>query len=312
MYSHLIIELGELIQQLHNTITAWSETLRASTLHHARVFQLPVISQEQTHQPYPRLPVTQINGEAAFDLALQAYRNFHAEPDASTKSVFRLPGALIVTPGDSHLFAEQFQQIDAIKSRISDVAGCIYPGLPVMRHKVIHQAFPRLVMLQLTRNIKLSDQALFSCRFTWVRKSSIKCLSTREAADMVGRMKSITPQEISQEVPWEDKVASEQHNILTLPARTGLRLRRPVKPHPMINLIHMEMKETPKGERRIQKMVDANLPILIINSPGVRLGTLRDFNPDKAMASRGRTLTSRHPVTQMTPIYPLKQDPSED
>lgn len=306
MYAIALLEVGEQIQALLQSMDRLETLIRNSQIHKAVVYRLPRVSQDQTHQPYSHLEVTPLAGATAVGEALAAYRSWYAEGAASTKSVFRLPGALSLTPSDPVAFDACMEDIQAIKFRISELTGSIYPDSPAMRHKVIHEEFPRLVMLQLTRAIKRCDEPLYSCRFTWVRKSSIKRLDKQAAAAEVGQLKAILPNENTQIVPWKARVAQEQRNLLALPSQTGLRLRRPVKAHPMMNLIFEERIETPKGEKRRQKMVDANLPILIVGSPKAKIGALKDFDPDKKVASRGRTLTADTPITPMKPIYPLR------
>ena len=51
-------------------------------------------------------------------------------------------------------------------------------------------------------------------------------------------------------------------------------------------------------------MVDASLPILILGSPKVKIGALKDFDPDKQVSTRGRTLTTDTPITPMKPSIP--------
>lgn len=306
VYAIALLEVGEQIQALFQSLDRLDGLIRDSQIHKAVVYHLPRITQDQTHQPYSRLEVTPLSGSAAVSEALSAYRSWYAEGAASTKSVFRLPGAIALTPADPEAFDACLGEIQAIKLRISELTAGIYPDSPAMRHKVIHEEFPRLVMLQLTRAIKRCDEPLYSCRFTWVRKSSIKRLDKRSAAAEVGQLKAVLPNENSQVVPWKARVAQEQRNLLALPAQTGLRLRRPVKAHPMMNLIFEERILTPKGEKRRQKMVDANLPILILGSPKVKIGALKDFDPDKQVSTRGRTLTTDTPITPMKPIYPLR------
>lgn len=311
MYSPQLLQFNEAFRELRHLLLRLGEALDQAELHKGSVFRLPRLSQSETHLPYQTLEVLTVTGSPARALAIEAYADFYAEGDESTKAVMRLPGALVITPRHLADFLALVADINRVKNTLHEIHESIYPKEPLLRHRMIRQAHPRLMINQVTRVIKLETQPLYSATFTWARKDLLRKLDKHSSAELVGQLRYFLPDQVTEDIPWETRVEQEVQQLLTLPADIDLRYRRPAKPHPMMNLLYEETRPTPRGKQRIKKIRDANIPALIIGSPHVLVGRLKDYNPAKKNAGRRKhRQTQPDPLTPMAPIFLMRKNPS--
>lgn len=301
---------GRLMQDLEAAIDALFETLPNHALVQANLFALPRRSQSQTHDPYGPIKAYPLTGLQALERAKTDVREWYAEGEASTKAVLRLPGVLVFDC-DPLVVRTALDTVNHLKRTLHETARLIYPDDAKLRHRTLRQAHPRLVLLQLTRQLHLFEN-LFSVRFTWVRKNALVKLDKLKADQLLEKTKQLQTLSPSSDIPWDQRVDLERAHLRTLPSHVKLRYRRPVKPHPMANVSFNEWKVSLKGEpRRVVKMIDANLPFIVISSKPLRVGW-KDYSPVPTTRRRRSRLTADQPITPLAPLYILTDAPGPD
>ena len=104
---------------------------------------------------------------------------------------------------------------------------------------LVHTALPGVITLQVYRKLTLLAGELQSLGFTWADKQTINRLSREQVLEMLERSRRYIPA-LSNNEEWSKMVDQEVYDIRRLPADAELRIRRPVKTHPMINLLWLE------------------------------------------------------------------------
>src|SRR5690606_21383123 len=107
---------------------------------------------------------------------------------ASTKSVYRLPGALALKPGSAERIRSIVREVNQAKEEFALAAQRIDDKN--VRFETVHRLFPMLITLQATRQIQCYEEEVRSVTFTWGRKSSIKVVTRDGMLETLKRMRS--------------------------------------------------------------------------------------------------------------------------
>lgn len=102
-------------------------------------------------------------------------------------------------------------------------------------------------------------------------KQTINRLSREQVLEMLERSRRYIPA-LSNNEEWSKMVDQEVYDIRRLPADAELRIRRPVKTHPMINLLWLE--RTPRKQQ-----IKASLPLLLCSDTPPAVTHLGNYPP---------------------------------
>ena len=142
------------------------------------------------------------------------------------------------------------------------------------RFEAVHNAMPNLITLAAYRKIHSESESPFSVRFTWMHKHATKTLTKKMALEMLDKSASYRNPRMIDQQKWQSLVAQEQLRVASLGEKEKLRIRRPTRVSPQVNVRYT-------AQNRYH--VSAALPFILINpEPDVKLGILPDYKKPEA------------------------------
>lgn len=241
--------------------------IKVADIKKASFYALPKATKEDEKAAPEQITVKKYEGETALKFCLQAYQDLFLQDKESGKLVQRYPGLLLIN-----------DRKDIIKSRLQAVNKAKDDFKKAIleienndaRFEAVHAAVPDLMTLAAYRKIHYESETPYSVRFTWMKKHATKVLSKKVALDMLNRSSNYAnPRMIDQE-QWLQLVEKEKYRVASLAEDTKLRIRRPTRVTPEVNV---------RFSAQNRYHVSAALPFIILNpNPETKLGELSNYN----------------------------------
>ena len=162
------------------------------------------------------------------------------------------------------------------------------------KFELVHGALPGVITLQVYRKLTWLQGDLHSLGFTWADKQSISRLSREQVLEMLERSRRYVPALFDNE-EWSKMVDQEVYDIRRLPADAALRIRRPVKTHPMINLLWQDREPR-------KQQIKASLPLLLCSDTQPAVTHLGHYQPKLRQARRDRKIGG-DPIIERLHLY---------
>ncbi|BDC81693.1 DNA replication terminus site-binding protein [Aeromonas hydrophila] len=284
--------LRQQMERLEQALDNLAAQLEQLELLEAHVYPLPAVPQGQEHEPIEQIEVGYLGEEAALAATLSAYRDHSARPGCSTKATHRLPGWLRFPAACAPLLRPLIDEVNecklAFKALVQQAGG------RDEKFELVHRALPGVITLQVYRKLTWLQGELHSLGFTWADKQSISRLSREQVLEMLERSRRYIPA-LSNNEEWSKMVDQEVYDIRRLPADAELRIRRPVKTHPMINLLWQDR------EPRKQQL-KASLPLLLCSDTQPAVTHLGHYPPKLRQARRDRKIGGE-PIIERLHLY---------
>ncbi|MFL9591829.1 DNA replication terminus site-binding protein [Aeromonas schubertii] len=270
-----VARLRHLMHELEGTLVELGQALTQAPLKMARVHPLPPVPEGGEEDPIVRIEVATLEGEEARAAAIAAFGEHTLRPGCSTKSTLRLPGLLHYPAAAAVTLAPLIERINCLKGLFQEEVQ--QAGERDDKFQLVHQALPGTITLQVYRQLPLYCGELLAIGFTWADKQAIRKLGRQEVIAMLERSKGYVPAIIGKE-EWIGRVEREIVDVKRLPPGAELRIRRPVKTHPMANLRW--------GDRESAKQqVKASLPLIVCSDAPLKAKPLGDY-PNKPRQPR--------------------------
>ncbi|EPU3916204.1 DNA replication terminus site-binding protein [Aeromonas hydrophila] len=284
--------LRQQMERLEQALDSLAAQLEQLELLEAHVYPLPAVPQGQEHEPIEQIEVGYLGEEAALAATLSAYRDHSARPGCSTKATHRLPGWLRFPAACAPLLRPLIDEVNecklAFKALVQQAGG------RDEKFELVHRALPGVITLQVYRKLTWLQGELHSLGFTWADKQSISRLSREQVLEMLERSRRYIPA-LSNNEEWSKMVDQEVYDIRRLPADAEFRIRRPVKTHPMINLLWQDR------EPRKQQL-KASLPLLLCSDTQPAVTHLGHYPPKLRQARRDRKIVGE-PIIERLHLY---------
>ncbi|PSJ47929.1 DNA replication terminus site-binding protein [Zobellella endophytica] len=259
-------------------------------------FPLPNVATGQEHEPVTRIPVARLDGGAAVAASLDGYRQWYIRPECSAKASFRLPGYLLLPAAARPLLQPQVEQINRLKqqfrAQVQEAEG------RDKKFALVHDTLPGLITLQVYRQLVLLPRAASRLGFTWANKQIIQKVDKDRLVQQLTESR-LSPPPLTDAQTWLQCVDREIYDVKRLPPGVELRLRRPVKTHPMVNVRWCE-EIKPR-----QQQVKAHLPLLLCQDKPPALTPLGDYPPAKSRKRREASIKDE-PLIPRLHIYPYR------
>ncbi|MEC8224562.1 MAG: DNA replication terminus site-binding protein, partial [Pseudomonadota bacterium] len=213
------------------------------------------------------ISVHKIEGDDAHKLILNSFGDFYKKSGLSSRVLKRHPGLLVLKDVDKQHFIARINQLNKAKADFKNSVIAIDNN--DARFEAVHNAVPNLITLAAYRKIHFETESPYSVRFTWMHKHATKTLTKKMALAMLDKSASYSNPRMIDQHAWQALVAQEQSRVASLGDKEKLRIRRPTRVSPQVNV-----RYTAKNRYH----VSAALPFILINpEPDVKLGTLTDY-----------------------------------
>ena len=237
----------------------------------ASFYALPKATKEDEKVAPEEIQVKKYEGEQALKFCLQAYQDLFLQDKASGKLVQRYPGLLLINDRHNNI-KSRLQAVNKAKDEFKKAILEIENN--DARFEAVHAAVPDLLTLAAYRKIHFESETPYSVRFTWMKKHATKLLSKKVALEMLNRSSNYAnPRMIDQE-QWLQLVEQEKYRVASLAEDTKLRIRRPTRVTPEVNV---------RFSAQNRYHVSAALPFIILNpSPETKLGELSNYTQNES------------------------------
>ena len=243
------------------------DELRVCEYSKAEYYQLPDINSVDENIIPESIPVQKSTGEIANRAILNSFTDIYKKESLSSRVLKRHPGLLVLKNADVLALTSRIQQVNKAKAAFKECVLAIDNN--DARFEAVHNAVPNLITLAAYRKIYFQSESPFSVRFTWMHKHATKTLTKKMALEMLDKSAGYRNPRMIDQQKWQSLVAQEQIRVASLGEKEKLRIRRPTRVSPQVNVRYT-------AENRYH--VSAALPFILINpQPDVKLGTLPDY-----------------------------------
>lgn len=284
------------LEQALQALNVWLRQQADQGLVKARCFALPTVAMGDEHEPVTQITVSPLLDEEALTAALSSYQQWFVQPNTSAKASFRLPGYLLLPSASRPQLQRHISEINNLKSQFK--AQVQAAGSRDQKFTLVHHTLPGLITLQVYRHLVLLPHAASRLGFTWANKQIIQKID-KEALVAQLMASRLLPPPLTDALTWQQCVDREIYDVKRLPASTELRLRRPVKTHPMVN-VRWQEEISPR-----QQQVKAHLPLLLCQDDPPAITELANYPPILQRARRAASI-SDEPLIPRLHIYPFQ------
>ena len=243
------------------------DELRVCEYSKAEYYQLPDINSVDENIIPESIPVKKLTGEIAHRAILNSFTDIYKKESLSSRVLKRHPGLLVLKNADVAALTSRIQQVNKAKAAFKECVLAIDNN--DARFEAVHNAVPNLITLAAYRKIHFQSESPFSVRFTWMHKHATKTLTKKMALEMLDKSAGYRNPRMIDQQKWQSLVAQEQMRVASLGEKEKLRIRRPTRVSPQVNV---------RYTAEIRYHVSAALPFILINpQPDVKLGTLPDY-----------------------------------
>lgn len=243
------------------------DELRVCEYSKAEYYQLPDINSVDENIIPESIPLKKLTGEIAHRAILNSFTDIYKKESLSSRVLKRHPGLLVLKNADVAALTSRIQQVNKAKAAFKECVLAIDNN--DARFEAVHNAVPNLITLAAYRKIHFQSESPFSVRFTWMHKHATKTLTKKMALEMLDKSAGYRNPRMIDQQKWQSLVAQEQMRVASLGEKEKLRIRRPTRVSPQVNVRYT-------AENRYH--VSAALPFILINpQPDVKLGTLPDY-----------------------------------
>ncbi|MBH0015843.1 DNA replication terminus site-binding protein [Pseudoalteromonas sp. APC 3358] len=243
------------------------EELKECEFSKAEYYQLPDVSSFDESKVPESILVSKITGVPAQKAILNSFSDMYKKSGLSSRVLKRHPGLLVIKNADKHALNNRIAQVNKAKATFKECILAIDSN--DARFEAVHNAIPNLITLAAYRKIHSESESPFSVRFTWMHKHATKTLTKKMALEMLDKSASYRNPRMIDQQKWQSLVAQEQLRVASLGEKEKLRIRRPTRVSPQVNVRYT-------AQNRYH--VSAALPFILINpEPDVKLGILPDY-----------------------------------
>ena len=243
------------------------DELRVCEYSKAEYYQLPDITSVDENIIPESIPVKKLTGEIAHRAILNSFTDIYKKESLSSRVLKRHPGLLVLKNADVMALTNRIKQVNKAKAAFKECVLAIDNN--DARFEAVHNAVPNLITLAAYRKIHFQSESPFSVRFTWMHKHATKTLTKKMALEMLDKSAGYRNPRMIDQQKWQALVSQEQLRVASLGDKEKLRIRRPTRVSPQVNVRYT-------AENRYH--VSAALPFILINpQPDVKLGTLPDY-----------------------------------
>lgn len=259
--------VDELVAELHQL----QQCLTQVPVLHAQVGIIPPTPTGSDHAEIQVIEPELYQGKDALSQVGRAISDLYIKDGYSQKSARRTVGSVLLDP--TLATTKQVHQLvlstNTLKSQVRELVTSKYTNR-YERFEVLHDACPGVMTLHLYRHIPLLDQqSVKSLRFTWKRKNSQYRPDKDTFLEQLQQERELTTEH------YRLALGQLMERIRAVPD-PDLRLQRPIKVHPVANVVTATQRLT----------VNASLPILVLQNAPYQTRPVPVFDASRSRARR--------------------------
>lgn len=261
------IQIRSQFDLLNDLTNLFIEDLKECEYSKAEFYQLPETESNDEKIVPHTIEVTKQTGEIAHRSILNSFTDIYKKSGFSSRVLKRHPGLLVLKNTNKENLIARIQQLNKAKAAFKECILSIDNN--DSRFEAVHNAVPNLITLAAYRKVHFEHESPFSVRFTWMHKHATKTLTKKMALAMLEKSAGYSNPRMIDQHSWQALVAQEQVRVASLGDKEKLRIRRPTRVSPQVNVRYT-------AQNRYH--VSAALPFILINpEPDVKLGTLPNY-----------------------------------
>jgi DNA replication terminus site-binding protein len=204
----------------------------------SRAYALPTIHQENEGEHPTYIDVAKKSGFEALSINNRKLFEYTAPDNHSFKEASRSPGMSCFMPSAANTveFRKLVDEINRLKENFQQASWKL--GSHNARFNIIHEIFPRLVVLMVYRKIKIyEDPNILS--FRWANKKYIKNYTKVEIKTILENSEHKPPMNtLTSPEEWRFMIEQEMNDLSRVSGDRALKIIRPLKVQPIINVDH--------------------------------------------------------------------------
>ncbi|KPH95529.1 DNA replication protein [Pseudoalteromonas porphyrae] len=265
------VQIRSQFDLLNDLTNLFIDDLKECGYSKADFYQLPDVGCNDEKIVPNSINVTKITGDAAHKSILNSFGDIYKKSGLSSRVLKRHPGLLVIKNADQQHLIARIQQLNKAKAAFKECILAIDNN--DARFEAVHNAIPNLITLAAYRKIHFEVNSPYSVRFTWMHKHATKTLTKKMALEMLEKSAGYSNPRMIDQQSWQSLVAQEKLRVASLGDKDKLRIRRPTRVSPQVNVRYTAQD---------RYHVSAALPFILINpEPDVKLGILSDYlKPD--------------------------------
>jgi DNA replication terminus site-binding protein len=228
--------------------------IKESEIVYCKFYNLPETKSIDDKIAPTSIDVKKKQGEEALQQCCNAFKDIFKKNTISGKVLTRFPGIIALNSNEPEAITARISKINNLKDEFK--AYILQMPNNDARFELVHKLIPNLITLAAYRHIHYESNSPYSIRFTWMNKHSIKLLSKQEALNMLDNSEIYGQSNAINSQKWSEIVKKEKINIASLAEDEKLRIRRPTRVSPQINV---------RYSAKDRYHVSAALPFIVIN-----------------------------------------------
>lgn len=266
-YYYLLSHIDALVVYLHEEAQLY-----------ANVFVLPKPTVKDVGNNKIILDVHNVKGREAVDRALNHFTDHKLKTGQAGVMANRLPGVLHVKVTDENEVLFRIDKINLEKDKLMMLIRSAYVSMSE-QFLLTKAAIPYAIRKSIGRHIHIYPQGrLSSVSFSVSKRSSMsKVMPRKHWLEKLERSrKYVMSRKDGDTTSWEDQIDIEQKVLSQLPEQAQLRIVRPLRKSPIVNLLYSD------GAKASQI---AHSPIIIVNDKGVKLNPMKSYSVESKAVS---------------------------
>lgn len=262
-------------------------------------YSLPPMLSSFEKQMIEKIPVIRYEGKKAVYLSSAAFIKFFIMPDWSSKMSQRYPGVIQFSVKHSETIGKLLSDINESKKELCQTIDLI----PTQRAK--RAAMDGLMSNSSTKAILrlisiLHDDFddLSKVTFHWNHRPNVRKISVSSAISQLELMKNKPEGNCAKEI-WKRKVELSIDKLNNLPMDHSLRIKRPTKAQPMVNI---------RSETLGWMQYTAALPIVIFSDKKIDYEHLIAYDSLYRRTIRNDSILGDEPYIEQLPIYLINEN----
>jgi DNA replication terminus site-binding protein len=265
-------------------------------------YSLPPMMARFENHVIEQIKCTTYSNKKALFLCSSSLGKFYIMPEWSSKMAQRYPGVVQIS----------LSQLSELENKIIE-CNVAKKELLELLSKLPNQRMKRATMDKLMNNsstkaivrhiVQIADNKnkITKVTFHWNHRPNVRKITRLAVISQLEDMKGKTQGGIEKKI-WHRKIDISINKIMSLPMGTSLRIKRPTKAQPMVN-VH--------SDETGWMQYSASLPLIIFSDADISYEHLHSYDSQLRRSIRSDSILSDEPIIDELPVFAVKTNKEE-